>query len=480
MANSVPNTNTFNLQNVYDVVSTHTPATIGQLQSCFDNSINSYFDPQYGSKTMNPQTLYGFRNYMIPTTISCGSSTSYSGGGLYPTTTFVTLGSHLGNVSMTFDTFVNPDRILVIFDNSRVIDTGFWGSIDYAYGGLYRQRVVKWLGGGLDSQTGLINTVKQDPVTGNSYPFGAGTINDLDGYPIIQTGTEPTYTFTKGTITTQATVLSYAGTSGSGWNFNMACPIPDPNLPTVTTYSNFQHNDPPLNSTETGFGEVLSIGGGPILERGLCYGITANPDLTYKSYILSDPGTIGAFEIVMTGLNSLQVYHCRAYAINSFGTAFGEDRTFSFVKYGDSYLGGIVADLYQAGDPGFNINVQHGIVWSGTVFAVDQWYNGSNILVGGTSSSLGTGVTNTSLIVNAQGVGTYPAKVCQDLGWALPSTSDLVNMIDQKITAGIPNNNYWSSTEQDLNGAYVVNFSTGNTGLAFKSSFLKYIAVKYF
>lgn len=33
------------------------------LSNCFANSNASYFDPDYGSKTMNPQKLSGFRNY---------------------------------------------------------------------------------------------------------------------------------------------------------------------------------------------------------------------------------------------------------------------------------------------------------------------------------------------------------------------------------------------------------------------------------
>lgn len=60
---NVPNTNTFSLQNVYDSVNSHDATVQGNLSSCFDKSVDSYFDPLYGSKTMNPKTLYGFRNY---------------------------------------------------------------------------------------------------------------------------------------------------------------------------------------------------------------------------------------------------------------------------------------------------------------------------------------------------------------------------------------------------------------------------------
>jgi len=59
---SVPNTTTFSLQDVYDVVHSHASGTATNLQSCFDNSIDAYFDVNYkGSKN----SLYNFRNYTV-------------------------------------------------------------------------------------------------------------------------------------------------------------------------------------------------------------------------------------------------------------------------------------------------------------------------------------------------------------------------------------------------------------------------------
>lgn len=56
----VPDTNTFSLQDVHEVVSEHTPATMGNLDNCFVNSVDDFFDPLYkGSK----DRLSNFRNY---------------------------------------------------------------------------------------------------------------------------------------------------------------------------------------------------------------------------------------------------------------------------------------------------------------------------------------------------------------------------------------------------------------------------------
>lgn len=61
----VLNTETFSLQNVA------TEVGYNNLLDCFTNSNAAYFNPTYGSKTMNPKTLLGFRdygshNYIVP------------------------------------------------------------------------------------------------------------------------------------------------------------------------------------------------------------------------------------------------------------------------------------------------------------------------------------------------------------------------------------------------------------------------------
>jgi len=57
----VPDTNTFSLRDVVN-------ATGGNsLDTAFTNSVAGNFDSRYGSKTMNPKTLLGFRNYTYST-----------------------------------------------------------------------------------------------------------------------------------------------------------------------------------------------------------------------------------------------------------------------------------------------------------------------------------------------------------------------------------------------------------------------------
>ena len=59
---AVPNTNTFSLKDVTTGIYGDTNSS-RNLLSCFADSDTAQFDSFYGSKTMNPKTLSGFRNY---------------------------------------------------------------------------------------------------------------------------------------------------------------------------------------------------------------------------------------------------------------------------------------------------------------------------------------------------------------------------------------------------------------------------------
>lgn len=61
---AVPNTSTFSLQDVYNAVSNHTPATSTNLQSCFTNAISGYFNPTYNQDSYAPaNSMLRFRDY---------------------------------------------------------------------------------------------------------------------------------------------------------------------------------------------------------------------------------------------------------------------------------------------------------------------------------------------------------------------------------------------------------------------------------
>ena len=155
---------------------------------------------------------------------------------------------------------------------------------------------------------------------------------------------------------------------------------------------------------------------------------------------------------------------------------------------GDSYGGGIVAYILQSGDPGYDANVQHGLIAATADQSTGiQWYNGSNVVTGATGTAIGTGQANTTAIVTTQGAGSYAAQLCNDLteggynDWFLPSKDELNKLYINKVAiGGFADHNYWSSSEGFALYAWVQNFYSGNQGYNNKYFTIRVRAVRAF
>ena len=140
------------------------------------------------------------------------------------------------------------------------------------------------------------------------------------------------------------------------------------------------------------------------------------------------------------------------------------------VAIGDSYGGGIVAYILQSGDPGYDANIQHGLIAAPADRSIGiQWYNGDNVVTGATATAIGTGQANTTTIVGKQGAGSYAAQLCNDLtaggynDWFLPSKDELDKLYTNKVAiGGFSDSNYWSSSEDVASLAWYQNFGSGN------------------
>lgn len=93
-------------------------------------------------------------------------------------------------------------------------------------------------------------------------------------------------------------------------------------LPTVITAAVTEIT---TNSAKGG-GEVTDDGGAEVTERGICWSTNANPTIN-NSYIAAGSG-MGAFAVMMSGLEANTIYHVRAYAITDAGTAYGLDKRY--------------------------------------------------------------------------------------------------------------------------------------------------------
>jgi hypothetical protein len=245
----------------------------------------------------------------------------------------------------------------------------------------------------------------------------------------------------------------------------------NPGLPTVSTNSVSY-----ITATSAVCGGDVIYSGGEgisIIARGLCWGTNLNP--TFADNFTSNGSGLGTFSQTIDVLTHNVTYHVRAYAINGADTAFGNDVNFTTaVNYaiGDSYQGGKIAYIFQYGDPGFISGETHGLITP----INDQsngirWYNGSYIVTGAIGTALGTGNSNSSIIISNQGVGSYAAKLCYDLtiggytDWYLPSKDELNKLyLNKSIIGGFANADYWSSSEYNSTQAWGQSFINGYQG----------------
>jgi hypothetical protein len=158
------------------------------------------------------------------------------------------------------------------------------------------------------------------------------------------------------------------------------------------------------------------------------------------------------------------------------------------VALGDIYQGGKVAYLLLSGDPGYDVNVQHGIIVALSDQSTGiQWYNGSYTTTAATATALGTGNDNTATIVANQGTGNYAAKLCSDLvlngysDWFLPSKDELTKIYLNRIAiGGFTAFYYWSSSEYSNNNAWYFKCSDGYAPNTTKDNALYVRAVRTF
>ena len=122
---------------------------------------------------------------------------------------------------------------------------------------------------------------------------------------------------------------------------------------------------------------------------------------------------------------------------------------------GQAALGGTIAYILQSGDPGYDSNLQQGLVATiADISTGAQWGCFGTLITGADGIAIGTGNQNTIDIMAGCATAGIAARLCGDLvqggysDWYLPSKDELNKLYLNRVAiGGFSDFNYWSSTK---------------------------------
>jgi hypothetical protein len=194
----------------------------------------------------------------------------------------------------------------------------------------------------------------------------------------------------------------------------------------------------PTNASTASGGNVTNDGGANITARGVCFSTSPHP--TLSSTITTDGAGTGLFTSTLTPLLSSTLYYYRAYAINSYGTAYGNE--LSFTAGSTNTVADADGNIYYT----ITIGTQ---TWTTSNLRVTHYQNGDPITNGSTVANLDVAAQGSSLYLFPNGDTTN--KKTYGLYYSVSAVKDSRN---------IAPNGWHVSTDQDW---YTLEFYEGMT-----------------
>lgn len=184
--------------------------------------------------------------------------------------------------------------------------------------------------------------------------------------------------------------------------------------------------------------ELDSNGGDSILYRGICWSKKPSPQDSIDLSSREDSG-LRTFQFTIENLEPGTTYFVRAYAKNSVGISYSEEKSFTTpdLEIGSEYQGGKVAYLLERGDNGYVEGEIHGLIIGEVSINWFFWNGGSNE----SGTYFNSGLSNSQKIADLY--PNTPAAWCINLemngfdDWYLPSMEELLKIYPNKRKLGI-------------------------------------------
>lgn len=317
------------------------------------------------------------------------------------------------------------------------------------------------------------STTAASSITGNTASSGGDISND-GGQPVTERGVcwntsvNPTIanshtsdgsgagsftgSLTGLTHTTTYYVRAYATNNiGTSYGPQISFTTLSQSVPTLTTAAASS-----ITQTDaTSGGNVTNDGGLAVTERGVCWNTSGAPVITDNH--TSDGAGSGSFSSALSSLNPGTTYYVRAYGVNSLGTGYGNEVSFSSDKYPQTITFNEIA-AKTFGDPDFDPAAEASseleVIYTSSNENVATIVNGQVHI---------TGAGSADITATQAGNGTYHA--APDVTQSLT-----VNKKNQTITFIEPEIKTYGDTDFAIgataSSSLTVSYSSSNTDVA--------------
>ena len=209
-----------------------------------------------------------------------------------------------------------------------------------------------YLAGGKMKESGLIHWLSPNTGADNSsgftalpggYRYNNGVFCGIGAFSEFWSATEDTSGNVWGRVLANDKTEVGRGTWEKNVGISVRCVKTTSNgsIPTVTTNSVINI----MQTTAICGGNVTDQGNSDVTARGVCWSTSQNPTIS-DSHTTDGWGT-GSFTSNLTGLITNTPYFVRAYSTNSFGTAYGNQISFSTQPGGTGTLTDIDGNVYH-------------------------------------------------------------------------------------------------------------------------------------